>query len=187
MSTAQLRVLEVTARYLPFMGGVELHVDEVARRLARRGVDVTILTTDPTATLPVHEHVDGVAVRRVRAGRPRRTTTSRRTSTAEIRRGQWDVVHVHAYHTFVGPLAMSAAVRSGLPFVLTFHAGGHSSRLRNAIRPYQVAVLRPLLARKDCSHRSGPFRDPSVLEESAPPRKAGSLSSPTAAICHVRQ
>ena len=160
MSTGGLRVLEVTARYLPFMGGVELHVDEVARRLARRGVDVTILTTDPTASLPVYEHVDGVAVRRVRAWPNKEDYYFAPHIYKEIRRGKWDVVHVHAYHTFVGPLAMSAAVRSGLPFVLTLHAGGHSSRLRNAIRPYQVAVLRPLLARADRLVALAPFEIP---------------------------
>src|SRR3954453_11943795 len=62
-----LRVLMVSFRYLPFMGGVELHVDQVARRLAARGVDITVLTTDPTGTLPTEEHLDGVHVRRVRA------------------------------------------------------------------------------------------------------------------------
>ena len=60
----------------------------------------------------------------------------------------WDLVHVQCFHTFVAPLAMarSAAAR-GVPYVLTFHAGGHSSRLRNALRRPQLEALRPLLAR----------------------------------------
>jgi glycosyltransferase involved in cell wall biosynthesis len=40
-------------------------------------------------------------------------------------------------------------VRRGLPFVLTFHSGGHSSALRNSVRRLQHAVLRPLVARAD--------------------------------------
>jgi glycosyltransferase involved in cell wall biosynthesis len=42
---------------------------------------------------------------------------------------------------------MWAATRAGLPFVVTFHGGGHSSRLRHLLRPAQRAALRPLLAR----------------------------------------
>jgi glycosyltransferase involved in cell wall biosynthesis len=139
----------VSFRYLPFMGGVELHVDQVARRLAARGVDITILTTDPTGTLPTEEHLDGVHVRRVRAWPANRDYYFAPRIYTEIARGHWDLVHVQAYHTFVGPLAMLAARRAGLPYVLTFHAGGHSSRLRHRLRPLQLSLVRPLLARAD--------------------------------------
>jgi glycosyltransferase involved in cell wall biosynthesis len=64
-----------------------------------------------------------------------------------IRRGGWDLVHCQSYHTLVAPLAMLAAQRARLPYVVTFHGGGHSSRLRNALRSVQWAMLRPLLAR----------------------------------------
>jgi glycogen synthase len=145
----RIRLLMATFRYLPFLGGVELHVDEVARRLADRGVDVTILTTDPTGSLPPSERLNGVHVRRVRAWPAKEDYYFAPRVYSEITRGSWDLVHVHAYHTFVGPLAMLAARRAGLPYVLTFHAGGHSSRLRHAMRPLQVALLRPLLAHAD--------------------------------------
>jgi glycosyltransferase involved in cell wall biosynthesis len=45
----------------------------------------------------------------------------------------------------VAPLAMVAARRACIPYVLTFHGGGHSSRLRTALRRPQLAALRPLL------------------------------------------
>jgi hypothetical protein len=42
-----LRVAMVSSRYSPHLGGVEIHVNEVARRMAAtRGLDVTVLTTD---------------------------------------------------------------------------------------------------------------------------------------------
>src|SRR5207302_11425078 len=46
-----LRLLMVSARYFPDMGGIETHVHEVARRLVHKGVDVTVLTTMPQHTL----------------------------------------------------------------------------------------------------------------------------------------
>ena len=148
-SAPHLRVLMATPRYLPFVGGVEIHVDEVSRRLATRGVAVTILTTDVTGRLPAHEELDGVHVRRVPA-RPRtRDYYFAPGIYTEIARGGWDVVHVQSYHTLVAPLAMLAARRARIPYVVTFHAGGHSSALRRAIRPGQLALLRPLLARAE--------------------------------------
>jgi glycosyltransferase involved in cell wall biosynthesis len=146
----QLRVLMVTPRYLPLVGGVELHVDQVSRRLAASGMEITILTTDPTATLPAHERVNGIAVRRVRAWPANRDYYFAPDIWMEISRGDWDIVHVQSFHTLVAPLAMLAARRSRIPYVVTFHAGGHSSSLRNALRPVQLALMRPLLARANC-------------------------------------
>ena len=42
---------------------------------------------------------------------------------------------------------MLAALRARIPYVVTFHGGGHSSRTRQAFRRLQWTVLRPLLAR----------------------------------------
>ncbi|MDT5050293.1 MAG: hypothetical protein QOG75_6197, partial [Mycobacterium sp.] len=65
ISNRPLRLLIVTPSYRPFGGGLETHVHEVATRLKRAGVDVTILTTDYTGQLPTIEDTDGGRVRRV--------------------------------------------------------------------------------------------------------------------------
>lgn len=137
----------VTPRYLPHIGGVELHVEQVARRLAERDIDVTVLATDPSRTLPPLEEVDGVRIRRVPAWPKRRDYYLALGVYAEIAGGRWDIVHVQSYHTVVAPLAMLAARRSRIPYVVTFHGGGHSSAFRRRLRPMQLSLLRPLLAR----------------------------------------
>ena len=142
-----LRVLMVTPRFFPAIGGVETHVDQVARRMAQAGAVVTVLTTDRSGTLPRREERDGVTIERVRAWPAERDYYFAPGVCRVIARGDWDLVHCQSYHTFVAPLAMLAALRAGLPYVVTFHGGGHSSRLRNAIRGAQWAALRPLLAR----------------------------------------
>ena len=55
IGTRPLRVAMVTASALPRMGGIETHVHEVSTRLAAAGVDVTVLTTDPSGELPREE------------------------------------------------------------------------------------------------------------------------------------
>ncbi len=147
MSRRKLRVLMVTPRYFPYMGGVENHVYQVARRLVHAGTDVTVLTTDPKGDLASHEEVAGVKIQRVRAWPVERDYYFAPAIRAVIRNGEWDLMHLQSYHTLVAPLAMSAAWQAKLPYVVTFHGGGHSSSLRNRIRTLQQTALAPLLAR----------------------------------------
>jgi len=142
-----LRIVMVAARYFPFSGGIETHIHEVGRRLAAQGHEVTVLTTDPTGALPRSEMVEGMRIRRVPAWPRKRDYFFAPGLFQELRRGSWDVVHVQGYHTFSAPIAMAGALAAGIPFVLTFHSGGHSSSARNAIRGVQQSLLRPLASR----------------------------------------
>lgn len=142
-----MRILMVTPKFLPSTGGVELHVAEVARRVVRKGHEVSVLTTDPSARLPARETWEGVEVERVRAWPRKRDYYFAPGLVSRIRRGHWDVVHVQSFHTLVAPMAMATARFASIPYVVTFHAGGHSSRLRTSARGLQLALLRPLLSR----------------------------------------
>ena len=143
----RIRLLIVTPRFLPETGGVETHVYETSRRLVALGVAVTVLCTDASGDLPPHDTIDDVTIRRVRAYPADRDLRLAPAIGRIVREGDWDLVHVQSYHTLVAPHAMLACVRSGTPFVLSFHAGGHSGRVRTLIRPAQQWALRPLLAR----------------------------------------
>ena len=141
-----LRVLMVCARYLPQVGGTEMHVREVARRLsARESFDITVLTTDRSRRLPRQEVIEGVSVLRVPAWPRRRDYYLAPGIAAVVRRRNWDLVHCQGIHTPVPLLAMISARRAGIPYLVTFHTGGHSSRLRNAIRTSQWRLAGPLL------------------------------------------
>src|SRR5947209_13650621 len=144
-----LNVLMVTPRYFPYMGGTETHVHEVGRRLVRNGVNVTLLTTVPqglTTPLPKEDEVEGMRIIRVQAWPPQRDYYIAPEMYSIIKRGKWDLIHCQGCHTFVPPLAMLAAKEAKIPYIVTFHTGGHSSSFRNRIRGIQWKVLRPLLA-----------------------------------------
>jgi len=147
ISSKSLRVLQVTPRYRPHIGGVETHVYEVARRMANAQIDMTMLTTDPTGALQPFERVEGVKIQRVRAWPMHQDYYFAPSVYSIIAHGQWDIVHCQCYHTLLAPLAMFAAWRAQIPYVVSFHSGGHSSALRNALRGAQIALLRPLFAR----------------------------------------
>jgi glycosyltransferase involved in cell wall biosynthesis/GT2 family glycosyltransferase len=144
---AQPRVLMVTPRSPLSQGGVERHVMEVSRRLAAAGSTVEVICTEPGGPPLREERRDGVAIRTLRAWPANRDWCLAPRIWTEISRRPWDVVHVQSYHTFVAPLAMLRALTLGIPYVVTFHGGGHSSEARNRARRLQRRLLRPLLAR----------------------------------------
>jgi glycosyltransferase involved in cell wall biosynthesis len=141
-----LRVAMVSANALPVMGGIETHIDEVSRRLGAAGVDVTVVTTDRSGKLPVEEKLPGYCVRRWRAyPRSRDYYLAPGLARHLLRADDYDVIHVQGVHNLVAPTALAAARRAGIPTVLTFHTGGHSSALRGALRSLQWRLLAPLL------------------------------------------
>lgn len=142
-----LNLLMVAARYYPYMGGIETHIHEVGPRLARKGINVTLLTTiPPQSDLPEEEMVAGMRVLRIPAWPSRRDYYLAPKMYAIISRGKWDVVHCQGCHTLVPPLAMFAAKEASVPYAVTFHTGGHSSGFRNRIRGVQWRLQRRLLA-----------------------------------------
>lgn len=145
-----LRILMVAARYLPFKGGTETHVHEVGSRLAAAGHTITVLTGNPGGVLAGEEQIDGVRVLRKRAfpaGRDWCLAPGILASVGGAEGVDCDIVHVQGYHTFAAPFAMLAALRRQIPYVVTFHSGGHSSVARLALRTTQAAVIAPLVAR----------------------------------------
>lgn len=147
MAIGALHVTMATVRASPSVGGIQTHVHEVAPRLAAAGVDVTILTTDPTGTLPPREEQNGVRVRRLRGWPPGPDFTVAPGLARALHQDACDLVHVQGCHTLFAPAALLAAVRTALPFVVSFHSAGHSSRLRGGLRFLQWEFLRPFLLR----------------------------------------
>jgi glycosyltransferase involved in cell wall biosynthesis len=137
----------VAIRAFPYLGGLETHVHEVSSRLGAAGVDVTVLTTDPGGELPEFEYREGVRIWRVRGWPSRPDYCVAPGILGAIRRSHCDLVHLQGYHTLLAPMVLLAATRAALPYVVSFHSGGHSSLLRSGLRLIQWRLLRPLLRR----------------------------------------
>jgi len=136
------RVALVAPRYAPWIGGTERHVAQLGAGLHRRGVDVEVVTTDPTGRLPPEQEMDGILVRRFR------TLADDSVYCVAPALGAWLVrharhytlLHAHSYHT---PVALQAAVASrlaGVPLVLSlyYHGTGHSALRRALHLPYRL-------------------------------------------------
>ena len=138
-----MRVAHVVASYHPRIGGVETHVRRIAEACAVAGDDVTVLT-HATGTAPATEYAGAVRVLRfqetVRSARYPLSLPLFRYLARHA--GEFEVAHVHSYHTLVG----QAAVRSGLPFVFTphYHGTGHTAAASLMHRVYRPAGARVL-------------------------------------------
>lgn len=120
---------------------------EVSRRLAAAGVEIEVLCADSPGPAVVEERRNGVSIRSVRSWPANRDYYLAPGIWREMARERWDIVHVQSYHTLVPPLAMLRALTLRVPYVVTFHSGGHSSRLRHRLRRLQRRLQRPLFAR----------------------------------------
>lgn len=123
-----MRVALVCDWFLPRLGGIELHLRDLALALRRTGIDARVVTTTRGPDL-----VDGVPVHRLPARLAPGSGVALDPRTpgwlrALLRDEQFDVVHAHA--SVVSPVAYAGALagaRAGLPSLLTFHSMLHRS------------------------------------------------------------
>jgi glycosyltransferase involved in cell wall biosynthesis len=141
-----IRVLQVAPRFFPEIGGIETHINEVTTRLAAQpDIRVTVAVTDRSRTLPTCEMWGDVPILRRRAWPKDRDFYFSPGLARIISGGRWDIVHVQGIHTLVPVLAMHAAARANIPYVVTFHTGGSSLLSRRMMRSTQWRALAPLL------------------------------------------
>ena len=123
-----MRVALVCDWFLPRMGGIELHLRDLALALRRAGVDARIVTTTRGEDV-----VDDVPVHRIRAPLApfsgfAFTPGAIRAIERVIRAEGFDVVHAHA--SVMSPVAYAGALsgaRAGIPSLITFHSMLHGS------------------------------------------------------------
>ncbi len=125
-----MRVALVCDWFLPRMGGIELHLRDLALALRADGVDAEVVTTTRGPGV-----VDAVPVHRVRsallpgAGVAISPALGSRLASV-LASERFDVVHSHA--SVVSPVAYAAAIvaaRAGLPSVITFHSMLHRTSM----------------------------------------------------------
>ena len=126
-----MRIAHVTDFYLPRLGGVEMHVHDLATRQQAAGHTVEILTSTPggletPADQEPETSGDGPVVRRVTEvlRHPRALHPAAPRLVAEtLREGKYDVVHAHSgiWSPF-GWAGVAAATRAGIPAVVTLHS-----------------------------------------------------------------
>ena len=157
-----MRVLHIIPSAAPVDGGPNVAVRAIARGLARRGIDVTVATTNAAGPrsldVPVDSAVidDGVVFRYFARSVPGSWKFSwPMTRWLWANAGTYDVVHVHALFSYATIPGCRAAARAPVPYVLrplgtlSDWSLGHR---RWKKRPYYALLERPHLAGASAIH-----------------------------------
>lgn len=117
-----MRILTVLTYYRPHTSGLTIYAERLARALAHRGHQVTVMTTQYDASLPREEQMDGIRVLRVpvtfRLSKGVIAPTFGWVATRLVR--EHDVVQMHLPQFDAPGVAMRGRL-FGKPSVLTYH------------------------------------------------------------------
>jgi len=116
-----VRIAQVSPWFSPHFGGVESHVRSLSRELARRGHEVTVVTSQHDRTLSAEETVDGFRVVRVRPRFIFMQTPITPRMRGSLRALSADVVHAHSPPPLASHYAGAVASERGIPYVVTYH------------------------------------------------------------------
>lgn len=134
-----MRVLIALTYYRPHYSGLTIYTERLAKALASRGHDVTVITSQFSKELEREEIVDGVRVLRLpvamRISKGVIMPSMPLRAWREIRKA--DVVNLHVPQLDAAPLALLTRLL-GKPAVLTYHCdlllpGGLVNRLANLV------------------------------------------------------
>jgi glycosyltransferase involved in cell wall biosynthesis len=154
-----MRILHLTPYYTPAyaFGGVTRSVEGMTRALARRGHDVTVLTTDALNQTsryagPFDETIAGVRVLRAPnlfpwlRGRANLSTPDTMKPLAESLLSQTDIVHCHEFRTIENMLVTPVAKALNKPLVLSPHGTLTLTTGRSRFKNLWDRLLSPAVA-----------------------------------------
>lgn len=120
-----MKIAYVTPRFHPHIGGVETHVYEIAKRIAKE-FEVEVLTTDPTGKLPKIDEIEGFRVRRFRSYAPSEAYYFSPELYNYLKRNseEYDLIHGHNYHALTSVISFMALKNKDVKYVITPHTFG---------------------------------------------------------------
>ncbi len=137
----RLKIAIVSDSYLPTVGGLEVHMHDLAHELTLQGHEAHIICVTPGGPdreiFPVHR-IDAPLLPRI--GRVR-NTQSFPVLEELLRRGRYDLVHSHCIFSPLGHAAAYLAKKLQIPSVFTLHSvlrglGGMAMRLIDQVYPW---------------------------------------------------
>lgn len=120
-----MRIVQVTPRFPPAIGGLENHVYNISIELVKRGHKVFVMTSNDTEGVDAvnEEFMNGIKVYRYPLFVPRlfREVRLMPSMVKIFRTLQADIIHAHSYRCLSSCSAAFLSERKGVPFVLTPH------------------------------------------------------------------
>jgi len=136
-----MHVLQITPRYFPNIGGVEVVVQKISERLVSRGFDVTVYSVDYNQTLPKKQKINGVIVKRFTPLFSDPLYLPTPDFVWSLRREEANIIHAHNVHT-LPPSLGAVCKRKRQRFVLQphYHRFGQSSLRHSLLSLYRRVI-----------------------------------------------
>jgi glycosyltransferase involved in cell wall biosynthesis len=139
-----MRIALVCHRFYPHIGGVEVHVKEIAERFVRSN-EVTVFALEDNKNMPPMETLNGIAITRYKPVRLSEAIRIPKLSLVnDIKAFEPDIVHVHNIHSLMPYFADKAAVKAKLLFT-PHYIGGSLTRFRRILfqlyKPFLTGVI----------------------------------------------
>jgi glycosyltransferase involved in cell wall biosynthesis len=115
-----MRIMQVTPRYFPSMGGVEVVVQKISETLVERGIQVIVFSLDRSSNLATVENIGGVLVKRFTSLVADPLYLPEPKFVVSLRKEKADIIHVHNIHT-LPPLIVALCRRSDQKLLLQPH------------------------------------------------------------------
>ena len=142
-----MKIVQVCPKYLPERSGITTHVKEVSERLAAKGHDVRVLTTDPTGQLCQKELIGDVSVERYKSWAPLHLYHFSAGLLKALKKVDCDILHCHGYQDF--PPIAGFLAKGDRKFLVTLHSGWPLIPITRMLNDSYKALLWIALARAD--------------------------------------
>ena len=136
-----MHILQVTPRYFPNVGGVEVVAQRIGEMLAAREVKATVYSVDLDSTLPRLQDINGVTVKRFNPVLNDPFYFPEPEFVTYLRREKADIIHVHNVHTLL-PFIVALCKHKSQKVLLQphYHRFGQSSFRHSLLMLYRYGL-----------------------------------------------
>jgi glycosyltransferase involved in cell wall biosynthesis len=177
-----MRIAQITPRYFPNIGGVEILVKELSEHLTEKGHEVIVCSLDLSKKLQEKSHINRVLVRRYYTPIKDPLFLPPLKLLSFLRNETFDVVHIHNIHTLL-PLGVTLLSKRNQPFVLQphYHRYGQTT-VRNTLFRLQKILINKLIIPKIDFVIANSYYEKTILQEDFPKCKTKIVHIPQAIL-----
>jgi glycosyltransferase involved in cell wall biosynthesis len=161
-----MHVLQVSPKYFPSVGGVEVVVQKISETLVENGIDVTAYSVDLNRHVSKQQRINRVVVKRFSPllGDPLFLPEPR--FMADFIQEKADVIHVHNVHT-LPPFLVSLAKKKKQKLLLQphYHRFGQSMLRHSFFELYKHALKKTVFPRADIIIANSRFEEKTLHED----------------------
>jgi glycosyltransferase involved in cell wall biosynthesis len=161
-----MRIIQVTPRYYPTIGGVEAVVQQISELLVKKGHEVTVYSADKHNKLVHCENINGVTVKRFTPLFSDPLYLSEPNFSISLHKEKADIIHAHNIHTFP-PLVAALSKSSASKLVLQphYHRYGQTPLRHSLFQLYQKAFYGLLFSQASLIIANSEYEKQTILED----------------------